>query len=148
MAQDYGCDARPPAGPAKPGTNRGGWLRAAGEVFDGPPQALLRADARLVSEQRAGPGEVRPALLRVVGGARDEADGGRASGEPHDRPGQLTHRHLVLGAAVDRAGLAGVEQRDDAAHQVVDVADGTGLRPGAVHGDRLTAQRLGDERRD
>src|SRR5947209_7762602 len=148
MPQDYGRDARPPAGPRTTGTDRGGWLGATGEVLDRAPQALLGAHARLVPEKRAGPGEVGPALLRVVRGARDEADLRRAAGQPDDRLGQLAHRHLVLGAAVDRPGLTGIEQRDDAAHQVVDVADRAGLRAGAVHGDRLAAQGLRDERRD
>src|SRR5690348_7486123 len=115
----------------EPGTR----LHLPGEVPDGPAQPLLGTHLGLVAEPGAGQGQVGPALLRVVDRARYEGDRRVRPGQPGDRLGELAHGHLVLGTAVDRAGFGRVEQQQDAPDEVVDVADRTGLLPGAVYRD-------------
>src|SRR5262249_54307731 len=110
-------------------------------------QPLLRRHLGLVAQPGTCEGEVRPALLRVVGAPPGEDDRRAGPGQRDDRLSELAHGHLVFGTAVDRSGLGRVEQQQDAAYQVVDVADGPGLGTGAVYRDRLAAQRLGDEGR-
>ena len=62
--------------------------------------------------------------------------------------GELEHRVLVGIADVHRLDDVGVEQRDEPAHFVVDVAERAGLRAVAVDRERLAVDRLREEVRD
>src|SRR3954453_6823655 len=83
---------------------------SAREVLDRAAQPFLRTHLRLVAQPGTRQGEVRAALLRVVRRPLDQLDRGVAAGQADDEPGQLEHAELMLGAAVDRAGLGGIEQ--------------------------------------
>ena len=61
------------------------------------------------------------------------------------RAGELAHGELVGVADVRRVRPAALEQPHDALDQVVHVAERAGLRPVAVHGERIALDRLHDE---
>jgi hypothetical protein len=86
-----------------------------------------------------GPG-LRPARPP----APNRGSGGRPGHLEH-QVGQLAHRELVGVADVDRPDLVAVEQSQDAAHLVVDVAEAAGLGAVAVDGDGLAVDRLHQE---
>ena len=72
---------------------------------------------------------------------------GRARDLAHERR-ELQHRELDRIADVHRLDDVGVEQREDPAHLVVDVAERTRLRAGSVDRERLAVDRLDQEVRD
>ena len=88
-----------------------------------PGEPFLERDLRLPAEQLLRPRDVGLALHRVVDAERLEDDLARRAGDPLHDLGEVEQRPLVGVADVDGQVLAALGEEDDAADQVVDVAE-------------------------
>src|SRR3990170_1463260 len=111
-------------------------------------EPLVERDLRLPGQDLLRAGDVRLADLRVVDRQRLEDDLAAAAPDLEHLLRQLEQRELLRVADVHRQVLAALLQRDQAADQVVDVAEASGLGAVAEDGDRLALHRLADEGRD
>lgn len=111
-------------------------------------EPVLDGHTGFPAEGGAGEGDVGLAHGGVVDRAVDESDGRRRPGQVPGCLGQSEDAQLVGVADIDRARQIRAQQAHEPFDQVVDVADGAGLRPVAGDGQRLPAQGLADERRD
>src|SRR6266540_2448759 len=100
------------------------------------PQALLQRDLRLPAEDLLRARDVRLALLRVVHRQGLVDDLARRARHAQHEIGELEQRELLRVAEVDRQVLARLREQDQAADQVVDVAEGARLLTRAVHRQR------------
>ena len=100
-------------------------------------QPLVEIDLGLPAEQLARAGDVGLPHLRVVDRQRLEDDLARRARDLDHRLGQLEHRELVRVADVHRQVLAALGQQDQAADEIVDVAEAPRLRPVAEDRQRL-----------
>src|SRR5579862_2862669 len=117
------------------------------EVFYGPGQPLVERHGGLPAENLPGLRDVGAALQRVVDRQR-LVDQLRLGADVPDHPlGQLAHRDLDGVAEIDRAGHLVWRRHhpDEALDEVVDIAEGAGLRAVAVDGDVLALQGLDNE---
>src|SRR3954447_16805202 len=108
-------------------------------------EALAQLDLRLPPEQLARPADVGAAARRIARGERLEHQSGFHARNLAHELGELEHGELHRVADVHRPDDIGVEQRQDASHFVFDEAEGTGLRAGAVDGERSARDRLHEE---
>src|SRR5579862_7036327 len=122
--------------------------RLATLLAEEPREALLEGDLGLPAEQLLRPRDVGFALQRVVDPERLEHDLAGRPGEALHHLGKLEQRPLVGVAEIDRQVLVALGEEDDAADQIVDVAEAPRLRAVAEDGDRLLGKRLADEVRD
>lgn len=99
----------------------------------GPGRLGLPSRPALAIGQRR-PGTVPPPRASEAG-----------AGYLQNELGEITHREFLRVAEIDRPGFGGVDHRDNATDQVVDVTETAGLAAVTVHGDRVPVQRLGDE---
>ena len=115
----------------------------AAEVFDGAEQTVVQRDLGLESEQGPRAGDVRAALLRIVGWQRAAHNLGARAGELDDLARKLCHGVLAGIAEIDGT-VERVEARDadDAFDEIAHVAEGARLLAGAEQGDGLAAQGL------
>src|SRR5256714_3316778 len=116
-------------------------LVGAGETF---AEVDLGAPAEHLGRKR----DVGPAPNGIVHGKRLEDDLGARARDLEHGVGELEDGELVRVADVHRTGPIGVEEGEDAAHLVVDVAVRPRLRPVAVDGERLALEGLDQEVRD
>src|ERR1700722_9119762 len=86
-------------------------------------EPLAQVDGRLPPQDLPGLGDVRATYLRVVLGQRLVDDLGARAGDRDHLVGELQQRELVRVADVDRLVMTGLGERDDPAHQVVDVTE-------------------------
>src|SRR5450759_5106419 len=115
---------------------------------DGAPEPLIELNRGFPAQVFAGQRDVGLPDAGIVHGSVDEADQAAAAGELADAFGQGEDTQLLRVAQVDRAGQVGVQQRQDASDQVVDVTDGAGLGTVTGDGQWLFGQCLADEGRD
>ena len=92
-------------------------------LLDGALQAVAQRDLRLPAEEVACARDVGSALLGVVRGQRLVHDLGARARDRDDGLGELEQGELVGVADVDGEVLAGLGERDQAADEVLDVAE-------------------------
>ena len=108
-------------------------------------EALAERHQRLPAENLASPGDVGPARFRIILGERAVLEYRAAVRHRQDELGQLADGELAGVADVRRIHAIGVEEAEDAVHEVVDVGERAGLLPLTVDRDRIPAQCLHDE---
>src|SRR2546421_1184650 len=116
-------------------------LVGAGETF---AEVDLGAPAEHLGRKR----DVGPAPHGIVDGKRLEDDLGARAGDLEHGVSELEHGELVRVADIHRTGPIGVEEGEDAAHLVVDVAVRPRLRPVAVDCEGRAFEGLDQEVRD
>ena len=107
------------------------------ERGDRPLETVLELDLGLPAENLLRARDVGLTHLRIVDGKRLEHDLARRSGQPDDGFGELEQRLLVRVAEIYREVLVRLDEQDDPADQVIDVAEAPRLRAVAEDGDRL-----------
>src|SRR6266516_1931010 len=116
-------------------------LVGAGETF---AEVDLGAPAEHVGRKR----DVGPAPRRIVDGQRLEHDLGARSRDLAHGVGEIEHGELVRVPDVHRTGPVRLEEGEDAAYLVVDVAVRPCMRSVAVDRERLVVHGLDQEVRD
>src|SRR5918995_5311610 len=111
-------------------------------------QPLVETHLGLPPEYLLRPSDVGLAHLRIVDGQRLEDDLAAAAPHLEHLLCELEQRELVWIADVHRQMLAALDERDQAADQVVDVAEAARLGAVTEDGERLALHRLADEGRD
>src|SRR5260370_2537017 len=118
------------------------------EPVVGEGETFAEVDLGAPAEHVCRKGDVGPAPHGVVDGERLEDDLGTGSGDLEHGVGELEHGELVRVADVHRTGPVGVEEGEDAAHLVGDVAVRPRLRSVAVDREGLAFEGLDQEVRD
>src|SRR5262245_25397832 len=113
-----------------------------------PAQACLELDLGLPAEDLLRPGDVGLTLLGVVLWQSLVDDLAGRPGQAEDRLGELEDRELARVAEVHGEVLVARGEREETAHQVVDVAEAPRLRAVAEDRERLARERLAQEGRD
>src|SRR4051812_41547810 len=153
------CGAVVAAGAARPTTAHAAARTATNRLYTRwfPPQrgqpaaqAFFEIDLGLPTEHVARARDVGPPHLRVVGEVvrrRLERDLARRAGDADYGLRQPEHGQLVVGVPdVDRQVLVRLGERHEPANGVVGVAEAARLRSVAEYRERLTCERLLDER--
>src|SRR5918912_1101842 len=115
------------------------------ERLEHPAQTLVELDLGLPAEDLLRAGDVGLAHMRVVDRQGLVDDLALRAGDAQHLLGELVERELARVAEVHRQVLARLGEQDEAADQVVDVAEAPRLRPVAEDGDRLPLERLPHE---
>lgn len=115
------------------------------EIGDGGFEPLLELDAGLPMEERLGFGDVRAALLGVVGRERLEDNGGGRACEGDDLVGELENAEFGRIADVDGTRFGGIHEANGHFDEVVDIAKRAGLGTIPIDSERLIVERLHDE---
>src|SRR5262245_58786234 len=115
------------------------------EPFVGAGETFAEVDLRAPAEHVVREGDVGPAAHRIVDGERLVHDLGARPGDLEHLLCEVEDGELVRVPDVHRTDPVGVEKGEDPAYLVVDVAVGAGLRPVAVHGERLSLHGLDQE---
>src|SRR5262249_28721710 len=115
------------------------------KVFKSSGQAVFQRHLRFPVKELSGARDVRLPLLGVVDRQVAVLDAAPRPAEAQDLLRELEHGDLVRVAEVDRELVAAVEGREDATHQVRDVAEAAGLRAVAVDRQWLAADGPGHE---
>src|SRR5713101_4312041 len=112
---------------------------------EGVGETLAKADRRTPVEDLLGERDIRSSLPGIVVGQWLEHQLRAASDDLVHELGELVHRELLGVSDVHGPDVLGVEQREQPAYLVVDVAERSGLGAGPVDGDRVAAHRLREE---
>src|SRR5215210_3265536 len=110
-----------------------------------PPQPLFELDLRLPAEDLLRARDVGSSNLGVVDRQRLVDDLARGPRDADHRLREIAHGALTGVAEVHGQAFPARREQEDAADQVVDVAEAPRLRAVAEHRQRLVRERLPDE---
>src|SRR5712691_283963 len=108
-------------------------------------QTFAELDLRAPTEDALGEPDVGTAAHRIIDGQRLVDDGRFGAGDLQDELGELADRELVGVADVHRPVPVRLQERQQPADLVVDVAERARLAPVSVDRERAAVRRLGDE---
>jgi hypothetical protein len=117
-----------------------------GKISDGAVKSIGQRDGGFPAEACFGEGDVRLALLGIVRRQWAEDDLGFATDFLQHLLGEGKHGEFTGIAEIDRTGeIVGFHELDEAADEVIDVAETARLLAVAVDGDVVAFERLDDE---